>query len=148
MHSLTSCLIHCVFCTKGRQAVLTPEIRTRLWPYLVGVAKENGMKVLAVGGTADHVHLLFSLTPTMALAKAIQLLKGNSSKWLHEMFPDSRNTSWQKGYGAFSIGQSGVKATVDYIRGQEEHHRTRTFSDEFAAFLRRHDLPYDAQMLD
>ena len=148
MHSLTSCLIHCVFSTKGRNAVLTPQIRTRLWPYFVGVANENEMHVLAVGGTADHVHLLFTLPPTMALAKAVQLLKGNSSKWLHETFPDLRDTSWQKGYGAFSISQSGIAATVAYIRSQEEHHRTRTFSDEFAGFLRRHGLQYDARMLD
>ncbi len=86
MHSLTSSLFHCVFSTKERAPLLSPEVRARLWPYLGGIARENGMRALAVGGVADHVHLLMSLPPTLSLAKAMQLLKGNSSKWLHETF--------------------------------------------------------------
>ena len=76
MHSFTSSLHHCVFATKGREVLLTPDIRARLWPYLGGVARENGMKALAIGGVADHVHILLSVPATMSIAKAMQLLKG------------------------------------------------------------------------
>jgi len=143
MHSLTSCLFHCVFSTKERQPFLSPEVRERLWPYLGGIARENGMKALAIGGVADHVHLLVSLPPTLSVSKAMQLLKGNSSKWLHETFPNLRGLAWQEGCAAFSIGIAGVEETTAYIRGQEEHHRHRTFREEVALFLRKHGMESD-----
>ncbi len=121
MHSFTSCLFHCVFSTKGREPWLTAEIRARLWPYLGGIARENEMKALAIGGVADHVHFLVSLPATMPVAKAMQLLKGNSSKWMHETFPQLQAFAWQEGYGAFSMGVSGMEETSRYIRTQEEH---------------------------
>ena len=148
MHSFTNCLMHCVFSTKKREPFLTADIRSRLWPYLGGIARENRMKALAVGGVADHVHILLGLSATMPVAKAMQLLKANSSKWLHETYPALINTAWQEGYGAFSIGPSGIDATVRYIRDQEEHHRTRTFREEFERFLRRNGIQYDPAMLD
>lgn len=143
MHTYTSSLFHCVFATKNREALLTPEIRARLWPYLGGIARENGMKTLTIGGVSDHVHILLSLPATLPLAKALQLLKGNSSKWIHETFPTLSAFAWQEGYGAFSIGVSGIEETVAYIRNQEEHHRTRPFRDEVLAVLRRHGFDGD-----
>lgn len=148
MHSFNSCLIHCVWSTKNRASVLDSGLRERLWPYLGGIARENKMKALAVGGTVDHVHILISLPGTLSVAKAIQLLKGNSSKWIHETFPKRADFAWQEGYGAFSIGVSGVEATAAYIRNQEAHHRKRTFREEFAVMLRRHGLDYEERMLD
>ena len=111
MHSFISSLHHCVFATKERETWLTAEIRERLWPYLGGIARANGMKALAIGGVADHVHVLLSLPATMSISKAMQLLKGNSSKWIHETFPALRPFAWQEGYGAFSIGISGIEET-------------------------------------
>src|SRR5438874_7120598 len=90
MHSFNSCLMHCVFSTKERRPWLTLAIRERLWPCLGGIARENDMKALVIGGVADHVHLLLSLPTTLSVAKAMQLLKGNSSKWLRETFPELR----------------------------------------------------------
>lgn len=148
MHSFSSSLHHCVFATKGRAALLSTEIRERLWPYLGGVARENGMKALAVGGVADHVHVVLSLPATMSVAKAMQLLKGNSSKWIHETFPKFRNFAWQEGYAAFSIGVSGIEETRTYIRNQEGHHRTKTYREEVIAFLQRHGLPFDEAMIE
>jgi putative transposase len=148
MHSFISSLHHCVFATKGREPILSAEIRQRLWPYLGGVARENGMKALAVGGVADHVHMLLSLPATMSVAKAMQLLKGNSSKWIHETFPKLRTFAWQEGYAAFSIGVSAIEETRAYIRNQEEHHRTRTYREEVIIFLQRHGLPFDETMLE
>jgi putative transposase len=148
MHSFNSCLIHCVWSTKNRASSLDSDLRERLWPYLGGIARENRMKALAVGGAADHVHILISLPGTLSLAKALQLLKGNSSKWIHETFPRLAGFAWQQGYGAFSIGVSGVEATVAYIRNQTEHHRQRTFREEFVAMLRKHGWDFDERMLD
>jgi REP element-mobilizing transposase RayT len=106
------------------------------------------MKALAVGGTADHVHLLISLPATLSVAKAIQLLKGNSSKWIHETFPKLASFGWQEGYGAFSVGVSGIESTTSYIRNQAEHHRSRTFREEFVMIIRKHGLDYEERMLD
>jgi putative transposase len=127
---------------------MNSELRDRLWPYLGGIARENKMKALAVGGTTDHMHVLISLPATLSVAKAVQLLKGNSSKWIHDTFPKLRSFEWQQGYGAFSIGVSGVDATVRYICNQSEHHRTRTFKEEFISMLRKHGFDFDERMLD
>lgn len=150
MHSFNSCLMHCVFSAKERRPFLTAAIRARLWPYLGGIARENGMKALAIGGVADHVHLLLSLPATLSVSKAMQLLKGNSSKWLRETFPELRQQdfAWQEGFGAFSIGVSGVEDTKHYIQTQEEHHRQRSFREELEIFLKKHGCEYKAEELD
>ncbi len=140
--------MHCVWSTKNREPCLTQGLRYRLWPYLGGIANQNQMKALAIGGGADHLHILLSLPATLSVAKAIQLLKGNSSKWIHETFPKMRSFAWQEGYGAFSVGRSGVEATLTYIRNQAEHHRARTFREEFMTMLRRYGFDYDESMLD
>jgi putative transposase len=88
------------------------------------------------------------LSSTVSVAKAVQLLKRNSSKWIHETFPKMHSFKWQEGYGAFSIGVSGIEATVAYIRNQAEHHRSRTFREEFKTMLRKHGFDYDERMLD
>jgi REP element-mobilizing transposase RayT len=142
--------MHCVFSTKERRPFLTPAIRDRLWPYLGGIARENNMKALVIGGTADHVHLLLSLPATLSVSKAMQLLKGNSSKWLRETFPEllPQGFAWQEGFGAFSIGVSGTKDTVRYIQTQEEHHHKKSFREEFEMFLKKHGYEYKPELLD
>jgi putative transposase len=146
-HSFTSNLYHCIFSTKDRRKSITPDLEERLWPYLGGIARENDMKALAVGGVADHVHLLLALPSTLAIAKAMQLIKGNSSKWVHDTFADLRTFSWQEGYGAFSIGVSQIDVTVAYIQNQKEHHRQTTFEEEFLKILKRHGIDYDARFV-
>lgn len=148
MHSFTSIFIHCVWSTKKREPFLSSDVRNRLWPYLGGIARENKTKALAIGGVADHVHMLISLPKTLSVSKALQLLKGNSPKWIHDTFPKFHSFEWQEGYGAFSVGISAVHATVRYICDQAEHHRKRSFREEFVAMLRRHGLDYDELMLD
>ncbi len=142
-HSYISCLMHVVYSTKDRQPLITPELQKRLHPYLGGIARENDFKALSIGGVADHVHLLLSLPSTLAIAKAVQLIKGGSSKWIHEEFPNLSTFAWQEGYGAFSVSISGVTDTIAYINGQEEHHRSKTFKEEFIQFLNRHGMEYD-----
>ena len=146
-HSYSSSLFHCTFSTKDRRNTITPELQERLWPYLAGIAKENDIRALAVGGVADHVHLLLSLPSTMAIAKAIQLVKGGSSKWVHDNFPEHRGFAWQEGYGAFSIGISQTDRTIRYIQSQAEHHRRQTFQEEFLAFLKKHRIEYDPRYI-
>ncbi len=142
-HSYTSCVMHCVFSTKDRHKTMSPQFQERLWPYVGGIARKNAIKALEVGGVEDHMHLLLSLPATMGVAKAMQLLKGGSSKWVHDNFPRLRAFAWQEGYGAFSIGKSQMADTVDYIRSQERHHRRITFQEEFLAFLKKHEIEYD-----
>jgi putative transposase len=140
MHSYVSCLFHCVWATKGRRPRITPDLQARLWPYLGGIARENKIKALVIGGTTDHVHALISIPSTLSVAKSIQLLKGNSSKWIHETFKEHWNLDWQEGYGAFSIGVSGIANTTRYIERQAEHHHKLTFREELAGFLKKHAL--------
>jgi REP-associated tyrosine transposase len=101
------------------------------------------MKALAIGGTTDHIHTLLSLPSKMDVAKAVQLIKGGSSKWIHDSFSDQRQFAWQEGYGAFSESASQLKRVVAYIEGQKEHHRKRTFQEEFLEFLNKHGVDYD-----
>ena len=105
------------------------------------------MKALAIGGIEDHAHLLLSLPTTITIAQALQQIKGASSKWVHDTFPEHRSFAWQEGYGAFSIGVSQVDNTASYILSQAEHHRTRTFQEEFLAFLKKHGIEYDERYL-
>jgi putative transposase len=142
-HTYATVLLHCVFSTRNRLPVIEPEWRPRLRAYLGGIARENDACALAVGGVADHVHVLLSLPPVLSVAKALQLIKGGSSLWVHQTFPQVKDFAWQEGYGAFSIGVSQVEATIAYIVNQEKHHRRKTFQDEFRAFLKKHGIEYD-----
>ena len=142
MHSFTSCLMHCVWATTERRPLILPGLQKRLWPYLGGIARENKMKALAVGGVEDHAHVLLSIPATLSVAKSIQLLKGNSSKWIHDTFKEHWDFEWQEGYGAFSIGISGIEDTKKYIINQAEHHRAMTFKEEVEAFLKKHGMDY------
>jgi REP element-mobilizing transposase RayT len=146
-HSYLSNLMHCVFSTKERRKFITPELQQRLWPFIGGIARENGMKASAVGGVADHIHVLLSLPAPMPVAKAMQLVKGGSSKFVHETFSDQRDFAWQEGYGAFSVSISHVEETVAYIQKQAEHHRRRTFEEEFRAFLQKHGIEHDERQV-
>ncbi len=105
-HSYVSALYHCVFSTKERRKEITEELQERLWPYMGGIARENKMRALAIGGVEDHVHLLLSIPSILSIAKAMQLIKGASSKWVHDTFPEHKSFEWQEGYGAFSVGIS------------------------------------------
>jgi len=145
--SYVSSLYHCVWSTKERRPLITPDIEERLWSYMGGIARRNKMKAIAIGGMQDHVHVLLSLHQTIAVSKAVQLIKGGSSKWVHDEYPQHRDFAWQDGYGAFSIGISQLDVTVRYIRNQKEHHATRDFQAEFIAFLERNQVEYDPRYL-
>ena len=142
-HSYVSNLMHCIFSTKNRYPFIDSDLENRLWPYLGGIARENRMKALAVGGTKDHVHALLSLPGMVSFAKAVQLIKGGSSKWINDAFPGTKKFEWQEGYGAFSVSASQVPKTIAYINNQKEHHRKKTFQEEFLELLEKHGIEYD-----
>jgi REP element-mobilizing transposase RayT len=144
-HTYCSALFHCVFSTKERRKIITPDVQERLWEYIGGITRVNGMIALAVGGMDDHAHLLISLPAAMAVATAMREIKRGSSRWMHEA--GVKDFAWQEGYGAFSVGQNQVDATVAYIARQREHHRRRDFQAEFVAFLKKHRIEYDARFV-
>lgn len=145
--SYVSSYHHCVFSTKDRRPLITPKLQERLWPYLGGIAREHEITAIEIGGVEDHVHLLLSLPSTMAISKAMQLIKGGSSKWVHDTFPEHRLFEWQIKYGSFSVSVSQLDTLVEYIRKQPEHHRKMTFKEEFIALLKKHRIPYDEPYL-
>ena len=127
--------------------MITPELQARLFQYIGGIARENKIKLLAAGGVDDHVHLLISMPSTISISKAMQLIKGGSSKWIHETFPEHRLFEWQQGYGAFSIGIGDIERTINYINNQAEHHGKMDFKIEFRAFLKKHGIEYDERYI-
>ena len=143
-HTYVSTLLHCVFSTKNRKPWIKPDIQDRLWRYMGGIARKHRMKALEIGGVDDHCHLLLSLPATMSASKAMQLIKGNSSKFIHDTFVKLHDFEWQEGYGAFSIGVSQIDATRAYIQNQFEHHHKLTFQEEFTAFLVKHHIEFDS----
>jgi len=146
-HTYISNLLHCVFSTKGRERYITPPLQERLWPFMGGIARQHKMRGLGIGGVEDHVHILLSLPATMQIAEAMRLIKGGSSKWVHNEFRSHGRFEWQEGYGAFSIGIAQVDDTIAYIRNQKEHHRKRTFQEEYIAFLKAHRIEYDERYI-
>jgi putative transposase len=142
-NTFTSLHYHMVFSTKNRERWITSDVEERIWAYLGGIAKENKVHPIQIGGTEDHVHLLLGAPASLAPSKIAQLIKGGSSAWIHDTFPNMKGFAWQDGYGVFSVSKSNIPGVVEYIRGQREHHRTRTFQEEYLAFLKRHEIQYD-----
>ena len=145
--SYTSLHCHIIFGTKNRSLQLTPDLRRRVLSYMAGIAKNEKGLLLTSGGTQDHVHLLAGLHPETPVAVFLRLIKANSSKWIHENFPDQSKFAWQAGYGAFSVSRSDLDRVRTYIGNQEEHHRRLSFEEEFKLLLDRHGIVYDPRYL-
>lgn len=143
----TNLLNHIVFSTKDRQPLLTPELRERLFPYMGGIVGNLNAAALLINGVTDHVHVLASLPAVVALSEFVSKLKSNSSKWVHETFPEYGSFGWQAGYAAFSVSASQKQAVLDYIAGQDEHHRKVSFKEEVLAFLKKHEVDYDERYI-
>ena len=133
--SLSSILIHLVFSTKHREPFITSEIEPQLHAYLAAVFREYKSPAISINGTENHVHTLFALSRTLAVSDLIEEIKKRSSKWIKTKGPEYRSFRWQAGYGAFSIGQSNVPALKKYIAEQKEHHRHKSFEEEYQTFL-------------
>ena len=146
-HSLASLLFHVIFSTKNRLPDLSPDLAGRLFPYMGGIVRERNGAPLIINGPADHVHLLLSLPAAESIAELLRVVKTNSSRWVHEQFPDKKRFSWQAGYAAFTVSGSRVDDVRSYIAAQQEHHRRVSFQDEFLTFLRKSGIAYDARDL-
>jgi putative transposase len=144
--SLSAVYLHLIFSTKNRQPLLRdPALRTETHAYLGGISKKLDCPPIIVGGVDDHVHLLARQARTITQADWIKELKRVSSIWIKEREPILADFAWQSGYGAFSVSVSNLDAVEHYIAHQEEHHRERSFQDEYRAFLKRHNVAWDEQ---
>ncbi|HKR60945.1 MAG TPA: IS200/IS605 family transposase, partial [Pyrinomonadaceae bacterium] len=135
--SLSSVLIHLIFSTKNREPFITPAIESELYPYMATIFRELKSPSLTIDGTSDHVHTLFALSRTITIAELVEAVKTSSSKWIKTKDRKFKNFHWQKGYGAFSIGQSNVADLKRYIGSQKQHHRRVSFQEEYRNFLKR-----------
>ena len=141
--SLSSILIHLIFSTKNREPLINDQIATELHPYLATLFRVRESPALTINGTDDHIHALFALSRTQTVAGIVEEVKTQSSKWIKTKGPQYYKFHWQTGYGAFSIGRSSEQALRKYIAEQRQHHRKRTFQDEYRMFLRKYGVAYD-----
>ncbi len=145
--TFTSLLVHVVFSTKNRTRSIHADFRERLLAYMAGIVNREGGKAHIIDGAADHVHLLLSVPPTVALSDLVRLIKTNSSRWVHKEYPSRRAFGWQTGYSAFSVSHSRFDEVFEYIARQEEHHRKVSFKDELLSFLRKSEVEFDERYL-
>ena len=142
--SLTRLWTHSIFSTKDRYPFLTDtRIRANMHAYLATVLRSHDCHTVIVGGCADHVHALFALSKNHSISQIVKEIKRTSSAWIKTVERRYSKFRWQAGYGAFSVSQSNVARVCRYIENQEQHHRRKTFQDEFRAFLRRYGIDYD-----
>lgn len=134
---------HIVFSTKGRHPWITQDIEERVWAYIGGIARKHEMIAIQVGGMDNHAHAFISAKPKVAPSEIAQHIKGESSKWIHETFPDLKGFAWQDGFGVFSVSKSNVADVVGYIKNQREHHKKQTFEDEYISLLKLKGIDFD-----
>lgn len=145
--SLSQVYVHAVFSTKNRQPLIDKNIQDRLYEYLAGICKALQCSTLQIGGYNDHVHILCRLSKNITQAKWMEEVKKSSSKWIKTIDSKYENFYWQNGYGIFSVNPSEVQIVTDYIKNQEEHHRSKTFKAELIAFLKKYQVEYDERYL-
>lgn len=145
--SYTNLIYHIIFSTKDRQPIITEPYQPRLYDYIGGTIRALGGISLAINGMEDHVHLLAKLRPDKSLSDVLRDLKANASGWMHDVFPEVKEFSWQRGYGAFTVSQSQIADVRKYIAAQPEHHREQSFRDEFLRFLRANGVEYDERYI-
>ena len=139
--------IQTVFAVDGRLSLIRPEFKEELYKYMTGIVRNKKQKLLAINGMSDHVHILIGLKPAMALADLVRDIKADSSdfinrkKWIRGRF------CWREGYGAFSYGHSQLGTIIRYIQNQEQHHRRRTFKDEYLTWLKKFEVPFDERYI-
>lgn len=140
-HSIVKNRVHVIFSTKGREKIISPELQPRLWAFMGGIARHNGFAVMMAGGVADHAHVLLDIPAKLDLAKAVQLIKGGSSKWCNEHLP--ARFAWQEGYYAISVSPSHREPVSRYIQNQVTHHAKQRFEDELLDLLRKSGIEFD-----
>ncbi len=135
--------LHIVFCTKRRENILTPQLHTDFARYITPILRECKARLITEGGMPDHVHLLIDLGRESSVATVVREIKSKSSAWLKSKL--GTDFSWQGGYGVFSVSASHLKNVAQYIENQEEHHRHKTFQEEFEDMLKAAGIEFDAK---
>ena len=143
MSTHTCLTYHVVFSTKYRKRMIHQDWRDDLYAYIGGIIRGEKGILLEIGGIEDHIHVLAGFHPATSVAEMVKRIKGNSSKWINEESKTHQRFSWQAGYGAFTVSHSQETLVQRYIQNQEDHHRTRTFEEEFLEILNRHNIEYD-----
>jgi REP-associated tyrosine transposase len=142
-HTFSNLLYHLVWSTKNREPLIKKEIKHRFHSYIKTVIEREGANLLFINGIEDHVHLLVAMPLTMLIPDLIEKVKPVSSKWFNKTFPEIKGFKWQEGYGAFTVGKSNLQAVINYIKNQEEHHKTVSFEKEFISLLEAQGISYD-----
>ncbi|MCL2117854.1 MAG: IS200/IS605 family transposase [Planctomycetaceae bacterium] len=145
--SFAKFIAHVVYSTKNREPILAEPIRQDLYNYTAGILNTVDCMTLGIGGTSDHVHVLVQMSRTMTLAKMVEEMKRGTSRWIKTRGTNFQWFSWQGGYGAFSVSESQLTLVKQYIANQEEHHRKKTFQDEFRTLLKKHNIAFDEKYI-
>ncbi|WP_167616810.1 IS200/IS605 family transposase [Maribellus sediminis] len=146
-NTYTQIHIHSVFSVQNRSCVIRPHWENDLYRYISGIIQNKGHKLLAINGMPDHVHILFGLRPNQSLSSLLQDVKSSSSKWINENHFVYAKFSWQEGFGAFSYSKSQISRVAAYIQNQKEHHKTKSFTEEYLQFLKKFDVPFDERYI-
>ena len=146
-NTYSSLFYHIVFSTKNRAPFIQPAIENRIWEYVGGVARHHKMTALQVGGIEDHLYVLVLAPTTIAPCDIAKYLKGDSSSWIHDEFPELAEFGWQDGYGAFTVSKTNVPNVIRYIQNQRVHHQVQTFEDEYRGLLDKAGVEYDERYL-
>ena len=145
--SLSKVIVHIIFSTKNREPWLDRDVRPRMHAYLATLCRDLGAELVRVGGVADHVHIVTTLPRTASQAQVVEQIKKASSKWIKALDVRYRGFFWQRGYGAFSVSPSQLDAVLQYVEAQQEHHRTRTFQEEYRELLCKHGIDFDERFV-
>lgn len=146
-NTYTQLFIHCVFAVKYRAAVIRPEWEDRLHKYIAGIVQHNGHKLLAINSVTDHLHLLVGLTPKQSISDMMRLVKGDSSEFINKEQLTKQKFHWQEGYGAFSHSRSQIDDVIKYILNQKEHHKKKTFREEYLKMLQDFQVDFNEQYI-
>ena len=146
-NTYTQIHIHLVFAVKFRQAQIQSDWRDRLYKYITGIIQNNGHKLLIINGMPDHIHILIGFRTTKTLADLVLYIKQMSSLWANENRLTNQKFAWQEGFGAFSYGHSQLSTIIKYIENQEEHHKKRSFIEEYKAFLKLFEIDFNEKYL-
>jgi putative transposase len=139
--------IHFVYSTKNRIPTISNDINGRLCAYIGGIIKELGGILIEINTMPEHIHFNVYIPKTISVSKFMEIVKANSSKWVHDTFPEKKDFGWQDGYGAFSVSKSSEKKVIQYIQDQQNHHRKMSFQEEFVGFLNKYNIEYDEKYI-
>ena len=146
-NTFTQLYVHIVFSVRSRASLMKDDWRENLHQYITGIVQNKGHKMIAINSMPDHIHIFIGLKPDTALSELVRDIKANSSKWINEEKMKRGKFSWQEGYGAFSYSHSQIGEVISYIQHQRDHHRVKSFREEYVEFLKRFDVPYDPKYI-